>query len=261
MLKNFWGFCKRHRCIVGLYFFLPVAFLAGEVQDAASKEQNTPVEESDESPAESDGAQTPANGEAELKTGSDDKSTKTGSEKASGDKAAESAEQPTVEKNFSNLGDGYMLVGDGDSWYYETLNDEGNIAFKYWYDKDKIIKQQSFFYENNLLQKVTELSENKSIVYGYDRNGNITRIEETADGLVTATKKKYNAKNAVIEIETESGDKIRLQKFFYKNDGSLWYEENYTDGVLNAKIEYFDKKKRVHIFLDGKEIKTFDDEN
>lgn len=253
MLKNFWGFCKRHRCIVGLYFFLPVAFLAGEVQDAASKEQNTPVDVEGQNPIDAS--------DTERENSFDDKSTKTGSEKASGDEAAESDEQPTVEKNFSNLGDGYMLVGDGDSWYYETLNDEGNIAFKYWYDKDKIIKQQSFFYENNLLQKVTELSENKSIVYGYDRNGNITRIEETADGLVTATKKKYNAKNAVIEIETESGDKIRLQKFFYKNDGSLWYEENYTDGVLNVKIEYFDKKKRVHIFLDGKEIKTFDDEN
>lgn len=253
MLKNFWGFYKRHRCIVGLYFFLPVAFLAGEVQDAASKEQNTPVDVEGQNPIDVS--------DTERENSFDDKSTKTVSEKVSGDKAAESDEQPTVEKNFSNLGDGYMLVGDGDSWYYETLNDEGNIAFKYWYDKDKIIKQQSFFYENNILQKVTETSENKSIVYGYDRNGNIIRIEENADGLVTATKKKYNAKNAVIEIETESVDKIRLQKFFYKNDGSLWYEENYTDGVLNAKIEYFDKKKRVHIFLDGKEIKTFDDEN
>lgn len=253
MLKNFWGFCKRHRCIVGLYFFLPVAFLAGEVQDAASKEQNTPVDVEGQNPIDVS--------DTERENSSDDKSTKAVSEKASGDKAAESDEQPTVEKNFSNLGDGYMLVGDGDSWYYETFNDEGNIAFKYWYDKDKIIKQQSFFYENNILQKVTETSENKSIVYGYDRNGNIIRIEENADGLVTATKKKYNAKNAVIEIETESGDKIRLQKFFYKNDGSLWYEENYTDGVLNVKIEYFDKKKRIHIFLDGKEIKTFDDEN
>lgn len=106
---------------------------------------------------------------------------------------------------------------------------------------------------------MVETSQEKNITHFYDKNQNVIKIETKISGVLTVTQKKYNAKNELTEVETERNGKKLLQKIFYKNDGLIAYEESYTDDVLNSKIEYNGTKKRVHIFLDGKEIKVFDD--
>jgi hypothetical protein len=230
MSKNFWGYCKRHCKVLLCCGFFSVTLLTAQVPDTEKDETlDAPQAE---------------NSSFDVETLDD---------------ANGLLNETSVEKNFSALSDSYIIVGDDSSWYYETFNDDGTVSQVFWYDKDKIVKEQKFFYENNYLQKMVETSQEKNITHFYDKNQNVIKIETKISGVLTVTQKKYNAKNELTEVETEKNGKKLLQKIFYKNDGSIAYEESYTDGVLNSKIEYNGTKKRVHIFLDGKEIKVFDD--
>lgn len=170
------------------------------------------------------------------------------------------AENSKISKSYSTMFDKYVLVTIGEKWFYEKYNDNGQIVFKKWFDKDQLIKDQKFFYENKHLLKIIETTNNKTANTFYDKNKNIIKIEVIEMGISIVTKKTYNDKNLLIEVENQKDKKKTLQKFFYKKDNSLLREENYEDGVMVSKIEYLDNKKQVEIYQNGLKIKAFDDE-
>lgn len=172
-------------------------------------------------------------------------------------------EKQDVEKNqetYSSLAENYILVAEGDSWIYEKYNDFGDIVFVKYYDKNSIVKEQEFFYEDKKLIKMIETEKNKSCEYFYDKNRNPIKIEERVGKDFKNIYKTYNSKNQLIQTETKKDDKKITQKLFYKNDGSIAREENYEDDIIISKIEYLKDKKRVHIYENAKELRAFDDQ-
>lgn len=190
--------------------------------------------------------------EVQNETTQKHEATKTSSAHASGTKSFEA---------YSMLSENYIVGADGNFWYYEKYNDAGEIIFKKYYEKNILIKQQDFFYEHDLLVKMTEKENKITTNYFYDKNKNIVKIEQSENGKNFIIKKTYNEKNLLTQTEYEKDGRQIVQKLFYTSDKKLLREENYEDGIIISKIEYLAEKKRVHIYQNGKEIKVFNDNN
>ena len=190
--------------------------------------------------------------EVQNETAQKHEATKTSSAQASDTKSFEA---------YSMLSENYIVGADGNFWYYEKYNDAGEIIFKKYYEKNILIKQQDFFYEHDLLVKMTEKENKITTNYFYDKNKNIVKIEQSENGKNFIIKKTYNEKNLLTQTEYEKDGRQIVQKLFYTSDKKLLREENYEDGIIISKIEYRAEKKRVHIYQNGKEIKVFDDNN
>lgn len=171
----------------------------------------------------------------------------------------EETEPPKPIEPYSALSKDYLMVGVGERWYYEKYDDAGEVLFRKWYEKDRVTKVQTFFYEAKLLVRMEETEANETAIYYYDERHNAVKIKTAENGEPLTITKTYNEKNLVTEIKTEKKGRIVLQKLFYKKDGSLLREENYECDILVSVITYTDGKKHVVLYNNGKEIKSFDE--
>lgn len=193
---------------------------------------------------------TDANAGAEDKTPAD-----TAADTADTDSAAD--ENQPADAQYASIADGYVLVGDGDCWYYEKHDNEGRILFKKWFKNDTAVRTHLFTYTDGVLSESTDKSEDRTIVYSYDKESREIKSIETKNGVIKTTEKKYNAQNKIIEIKITEGHNTTLQKNFYTEDGKLKSEEHYINGLLAAKILYNGKNKTVSVYAAGKKIKEF----
>lgn len=259
MLKNFWGFCKLVFSLIFLFSFIFLSAEENIAREKTTKVLDAETQASDTKKTEDKTSEKKVS-EENVENDADENSKTDAGEKSHNEKTTQKEiEEEPLEKNFSTMSEDYVLLGNDGLWYYEKFDDNGNLLFARWYDKDKIVKEENYFYEDKRLQKMEKVFEGKKTFYFYDDKKNIVRIEEKLQDETVISLKTYNGKNQLVKIETDKADLKTVQKFFYKNDGRILREENYENGILISIIEYFGEKKRVHIFDNGKEIKVFDD--
>ncbi|MEL3909225.1 MAG: hypothetical protein P1P64_09510 [Treponemataceae bacterium] len=262
MLKNFWEFCKL---VFSLLFLFSFIFLRAEENidgEKTTKTLNAKTQKKDAEIEDKNSERKSSEENAEIEKNKNDSGENSNTDADAGEKSQEKKtkqEEAPLEKNFSTMSETYVLLGNDGLWYYEKFSDDGNLLFARWYDKDKIVKEENYFYDDERLQKMEKVFEGKKTFYFYDDRKNIIRIEEKFQDKTIVSLKTYNEKNHLVKIQTENDGLKTEQKLFYKSDGNILREENYKDEILISIIEYLGEKKRVHLFDNGKEIKVFDD--
>lgn len=179
-------------------------------------------------------------------------------------------EPEELDTAYSIRTDTYVLVGDGNSWYYEKLNAFGRAQSKKWYSASELVREQVFQYEGFRLLEMHEIVGEKEIKYFYDeQEREIRSIEQegtkryTVDTTYNQNSLKSEQRMLTELLDEKSQNVISSSQkrivFFYNAQNSLFREEHYQDEQLVLLLEYNGEKKQVTIYDNGREITHFED--
>ncbi len=169
------------------------------------------------------------------------------------------------ETEFSSIQSGGLTLANGDSWYFEEYDENGNIVSIVSYNKKKLLSKSQFEYNNEGKKISATLTEPKKIIKlaFNDKGEEIGRTEYKKrkgqiDEVYSSYQKNYDTEGRLQEERTiEQG--ITKRKVYTYNGKKIISETIFENDVKTLFIEYREKVKIVHIFDGEVELSVFEE--
>ena len=169
------------------------------------------------------------------------------------------------ETEFSSIQSGGLTLANGDSWYFEEYDENGNIVSIVSYNKKKLLSKSQFEYNNEGKKISATLTEPKKIIKlaFNDKGEEIGRTEyKKRKGQIgevySSYQKNYDTEGRLQEERTiEQG--ITKRKVYTYNGKKIITETIFENDVKTLFIEYREKVKIVHIFDGEVELSVFEE--
>ncbi|MGP1520719.1 MAG: hypothetical protein ACTTIZ_04360 [Treponema sp.] len=175
-------------------------------------------------------------------------------------------EEPKEEETeFSSIQSSGLTLANGESWYFEEYDKNGNVVSVASYNKKRLISKSQFEYNEEGKKLSATLTEPKKIIkLTFDDKGmEIGRTEykkrkgEMGDIYSSQEKKLDDEGRLQEEISTENG--ITTKKVYTYADKKITTETVFENGMKTLFIEYQENVKIVHIFDGENEISVFEE--
>lgn len=179
--------------------------------------------------------------------------------------AKEKKEEPKEETEFSSIQSSGLTLANGDSWYFEEYDKNGNIVSTASYNKKKLISKSQFEYDENGKKLSATLTEPKRIIkLTFDDKGmEIGRTEykkrKGQIGDIYSSHQKIYNEEGILQEETTIENAITTRKIYTYNDKKLATETIFENGVKILFVEYQESIKIVHIFDREVELSVFEE--
>lgn len=169
------------------------------------------------------------------------------------------------ETEFSSIQSGGLTLANGESWYFEEYDENGNIVSIVSYNKKKLLSKSQFEYNNEGKKISATLTEPKKIIKlaFNDKGEEIGRTEyKKRKGQIgevySSYQKNYDTEGRLQEERTiEQG--ITKRKVYTYNGKKIISETIFENDVKTLFIEYREKVKIVHIFDGEVELSVFEE--
>ena len=143
------------------------------------------------------------------------------------------------ETEFSSIQSGGLTLANGDSWYFEEYDENGNIVSIVSYDKKKLLSKSQFEYNNEGKKISATLTEPKKIIKlaFNDKGEEIGRTE-------------YKKRKGQI------GEVYSSHQKNYDTEGRLQEERTIEQGITKRKVYTYNGKKIISETIFEYDVKT-----
>ncbi|MGP1438994.1 MAG: hypothetical protein ACTTKH_07990 [Treponema sp.] len=177
----------------------------------------------------------------------------------------EEKDQEKKEVEFSSIQSSGLTLANGDSWYFEEYDKNGNIVSTASYNKKKLLSKSQFEYNEEgkkLSATVTEPKKIIKLVFD-DKGVEIGRTEykkrKGQMGDISSSHENVYDENGRIQEETTVENEITIRKIYTYKDKKITSKTIFENEVKTLFIEYKNDIKIVHIFDGENEISVFEE--
>lgn len=173
--------------------------------------------------------------------------------------------QNNEETEFSSIQSCGLTLANGDEWYFEEYDENGNIISVASYNKNRLISKSQFEYNEEGKKVRATLTEPKKITkLTFNEKGmEIERTEYKKRrgeiGDVNSSHQKVYDDEGILKEEISIENGITTKKVYTYNDKKLATETIFENDVKTLFIEYQENIKIIHIFDEDIEINTFEE--
>ena len=169
------------------------------------------------------------------------------------------------ETEFSSIQSSGLTLANGDNWYFEEYDQNGNIISVASYNKKKLLSKSQFEYNENGKKIGATFTEQKRIVKltFNDKGVEIGRSEYKkrkgeAGDIYLSEQKSYDETGRLQE-ETITENGITTRRLYTYDGKKLATETVFENDMKTLFIEYQEKIRIVHIFDDEVELSVFEE--
>ena len=169
------------------------------------------------------------------------------------------------ETEFSSIQSGGLTLANGDSWYFEEYDENGNVISTVSYNKKKLISKSQFEYNEEGKKLSATLTEPKKIIKlaFNDKGEEIGRTEykkrKGQIGDVYSSHQKIYDNEGKLQEETTTENGVIKKKVYTYNGKKVVTETIFENDVKTLFIEYQENIKIVHIFDGEVELSVFEE--
>ncbi len=158
-----------------------------------------------------------------------------------------------------------LTIADGDVWYFEEYDENGNIISTVSYRQEKMLSKSSIEYYNNKKVGAVFVDPKKIIKVKYDSKGSEIKREEFRNkkgetGKILLSYNNVYGGDGRLKEETYIENGVEIRKVYAYKNGEKVTETVYENGSKTIFIEYRDSLKLVHLFDKDTEVSVFEEE-
>ena len=180
-------------------------------------------------------------------------------------KEKKDGKEESEETEFSSIQSNGLTLANGNSWYFEEYDENGNIISTVSYNKKRLILKSQFEYNEDGKKISATLTEPKKIIkLNFDDKGfQIGRTEykkrKGEVGDIFSVYENVYTEDGLLQEEKTTENGITTRKVYTYFDKKIVSETIFENDVKTLFIEYKEDIKIVHIFDEGVELSVFEE--